>query len=239
MVVAFLHGHVSVDGPPHCLKVHHRDHRLEQRGSHPSTDSCPLPLVERDQDADREVQARGQIAHGNARPRGFGPWQAGDAHQPAHALRDLVHAAPVRVRAVLAEARDRAVDQTRVARVHDLPPEAELVLHRRPHVLDEDVGAIGHAQQRLNRAVGLQVELDRALVAMEVACVASADSGRIRGWLDPNDVGAPVCELAHALRPGASDAQVDHPDVAEGEAHRPIFARAPASSLKPCPSGST
>ena len=35
---------------------------------------------------------------------------AGDRHQPAHALRDLVDAGARRVRAALAEARDRAVD---------------------------------------------------------------------------------------------------------------------------------
>ena len=37
--------------------------------------------------------------------------QAGDRHQPAHALRDLVEARPLAIRPVLAEARDAGVDR--------------------------------------------------------------------------------------------------------------------------------
>ena len=41
---------------------------------------------------------------------------AGDAHQPAHALRDQVEAAAIGVGAGAAEAGDRAVDQAGIGR---------------------------------------------------------------------------------------------------------------------------
>ena len=65
---------------------------------------------------------------------------AGDGHQPAHALRDLVDAGALGVRPVLAEAGDRGVDDARVHRAHVVVVDAEPVLHRRAHVLDDDVG---------------------------------------------------------------------------------------------------
>jgi hypothetical protein len=40
--------------------------------------------------------------------------QAGDRHQPAHALRDLIDARPCGVRAALPEAGDAAIDNTRI-----------------------------------------------------------------------------------------------------------------------------
>ena len=104
MVVALLHGHFTVDGPPHRLQVHHRDHRLEQGRAYPATDAGAVAVVQRDEDADREVKAGREVAHRDADACRLGVREAGHAHQAAHALRDLVDAAPLGVGTVLAEA---------------------------------------------------------------------------------------------------------------------------------------
>ena len=143
VVIPLLRRNLAVDRPTHRLQVHHRDHRLEQRGAHPPSDAGALAFVERDEDADREVQSRGEVAHRDARPRRLRVREPGDAHQPAHALCDLIDAAAICVRPVLPEARDRSVHEPRVARVQDVPADAELLLHGGTHVLDEDVGLIG------------------------------------------------------------------------------------------------
>ena len=75
-----------------------------------------LPLVQRDEDADGEVEPGRQVGDRDADARRLGAGQPGDAHQPAHALGDLVDAAPVGVRPVLAEAGEGRVDQPGVAR---------------------------------------------------------------------------------------------------------------------------
>ena len=150
--------HVLVDRPARGLKVHHRDHRFKQRGLDPPSGPGPLPVVQRDQHADRQVQAGGQVRHRDPGPGRLAARQPGYAHQAAHPLRNLIQAAPGRVRAVLAEAGDRAVDQTRVPFVHGFEVEPQPVLDRRAHVLDQYVAHVDQAHQDLVRRRGLEVQ---------------------------------------------------------------------------------
>ena len=86
-----------------------------------------------------------------------------------------------------------------------------------PHVLDDDVGLLGQPHQDLAALVGLQVQRDGALVAMQVLeiralapaqhLVGAAFAGR---WLDPDHVGAPVGQRAHAGGTGARQGQIEH-----------------------------
>ena len=73
-----------------------------------------LALEQRDQDAERREQSGAEIGDRNADAHRALPGQAGDRHQPAHALRDLVEARPVGVGAVLAEAGNAGVDDARI-----------------------------------------------------------------------------------------------------------------------------
>ncbi len=223
-MVAFLRGHLAFDGPARDLEVHHPDHRLEQRRLHPLALTRALALVQRDEDAEREVEAGGEVRHRDAHARRLGARQPGDAHQPAHALRDLVDATALGVRARLPEAGDRAEHDAWVAGVDRLVVEAEARLHRRAHVLDQDVGGVDQPEQQLTPLFRLEVEGQRALVAVEVLEVGAAagaeDRARVLGvhrHFDPDHVGAPVGELPDARRPGARDRQVDDADVVERE----------------------
>ena len=69
------------------------------------------------------------------------PGMAGDRHQPAHALRDLVDAGAALIGPVLAKAGDAAIDDARVDLAHRLVIDAEPVLHVGFVVLDDDIGA--------------------------------------------------------------------------------------------------
>ena len=70
----------------------------------PLATAGPLPLDQRQQDADGGEEPGRQIVDGNADAHRPLAGQAGDGHQPAHALGDLVEARPAGIRAILAEA---------------------------------------------------------------------------------------------------------------------------------------
>ena len=92
----------------------------------------PLPDFSRSSSASRMPWAQKmpavRSAIGNADAHRPVAGLAGDRHQPAHALGDLVEAGPLGVGPVLAEAGDRAVDQARIDRRQALVVDAEAVL---------------------------------------------------------------------------------------------------------------
>src|SRR6185503_12527592 len=97
--------------------------------------------------------------------------------------------------------------------------DAEAVLHARPVVLDQHVGALGHLDEDVAPFGLFQVELEAPLVAMEVLevrAVARAGDAVLRPF-DLDDVGAPVGEDAAAVRAGARPREVDDLEVGEGE----------------------
>ena len=109
--------------------------------------------------------------------------------------------------AVLAEAGDAAIDDARIALLHGFEIDAEALGDAGPHVLDDHVGLFGQPHQDLAALVGLQVQRDGALVAMqvlEVRTIALAHQfvglGVARRRLDPDHVGAPVRQRAARRR---------------------------------------
>src|SRR5947207_1647896 len=99
------------DEPARRLEVEHPHHRLQQRGVYPLAFARTLALEQRDEDAVRQEHAGREVGHGDADAHRTLAGQAGHGHQAAEALRDLVVARAIPVRAALAEARD--------GRVHD------------------------------------------------------------------------------------------------------------------------
>ena len=125
--------------------------------------------------------------------------RSGHRHHPAHALRDLVEPTALGVRAGLAEAREARVHEPRVARQQHVGPDAEAVLHARPQVLDEHVGAVDQREERVEARRGAA---DRA---RPTACCAGGSRCRSRRCRrtrvdDLHDVGTEVGELTHARR---------------------------------------
>src|SRR5205085_11948541 len=89
-----------------------------------------------------------------------------ETHEAAHALRHQVVTGARRIRSVLAETRDRAVDQPRAFRREALVVEPELGEAADLEILDQHVGA---RRELLNDALAvraLEIGLDRALAAV-------------------------------------------------------------------------
>ena len=161
---------------------------------------------------------RSQIGNADAHRAAAG--LAGDRHQPAHALRDLVDAGTRRVGAGLAEARDRAVDDLRIDLLDRLVVDLEAVLHVGAVVLDDHVGLLRELHEDRVAFLALEVERDRLLVAvqvLEVEAVAAAAHGvGAAGFgrrLDLDHLRAPVGELAHRRRAGAMCREIENLDV--------------------------
>ena len=99
MVVAGLAGDLAGHQPARGLEVQHEDLRLQQRGVHPAPHAGALAVEQRHQDAQRQQVAGGQVVDRDADAHRPLPGHAGDRHQPAHALGDLVDAGPLGIRA--------------------------------------------------------------------------------------------------------------------------------------------
>jgi hypothetical protein len=133
-------------------------------------------------------------------------------------LRHQVVAGALGVRAVLAEAGDRAVNQARIFRRQTFVVEAEFSQPADLEVLDQDVGACGQLAHDALAILALEIGFDRALAAVggmeigraDMLAVGAFDKGRspaagiVAGALalDFDDVGAEVGE--HLAGPGAS-----------------------------------
>ena len=115
-----------------------------------------------------QQQARGQVGDRDADAHRPAAGLAGDRHQPAHALGDLVDAGARRVGAALAEARDRAVDDARVDLGHGVVVDLQAMLHVGAVVLDDDVGLLRELHEDRVAFRALEVERHRLLVAMQV-----------------------------------------------------------------------
>ena len=101
--------------------------------------------------------------------------------------------------------------------LHVLPADLEPILDRSAHVFDDDIRALDQTPEHRVPLLGLEVELHRALVAVEVlkiGAVAPADhvfAHRLRR-LDADHVGAPIGEMPHACGTGARERKVKHDD---------------------------
>jgi hypothetical protein len=127
----------------------HADHARQQRRAHDTPAAGAGPLVQRGDDTERAVHARDQVRDRDAdlgRLAG-----AGDRHQPALTLGDLVVAGSRRLRPVVPEPGDRQDDEAGVQLVQPRDREAQPVEDPDPEVLHQHVGP-GH-QPRQDVAV--------------------------------------------------------------------------------------
>ena len=202
-----------------------------------------VALAQRDEDPDRGHQRPaaevGDLARGlHRRPVAL----AGQAEQPDEP--EVVHvvAGAVAVGAVLPVAGDRAVDEPGVLLAQPLVADAEAVHHAGAEALHQHVGLAHEPQQHLAPLLALEVEADRALVAVEReeqrgagallgALVARRRPAHVVAEprvLDLEHVGAEVGEQARAEAARQQPREVEHADAVERAAHRPSRSRASA-----------
>ena len=120
--------------------------------------------------------------------------RAGDAHQAAERLHERVVAGQRRARA-LAEAADLAVHDARIDGSDSLVVETEALQRARQEVRDDDVGALAQRARELEIGLGLQVEHDRALVAVRRVVIRRRGRGR------PAAASSAACRRRAATRP--------------------------------------
>src|SRR4051812_20013380 len=134
--------------------------------------------------------------------------------------------------AVLAESRDRAVDQPRINLQQRLVTEPQRLERARPIVLDQDIGAGDQLLEDLAAGFLLQIQGDRPLVrplgqegGAHVATVErpvgaplTALVGLVR-MLDLDDIGAEHRQLVGGKRPRQHMGDIDDANALEGSGH--------------------
>ena len=168
MIVAGLARDLALHQPARRLEVEHEDLRLQQRGRDVLALPGFLAFEQRDQNSHGAEQPGAKVGDRDTDAHRPLPGQAGDRHQAAHALRDLVEARPARIGPVLAEPRNTTEDDLRVDLLEVLVVDLQPLLHVGPEVLDHHVGLLHHAPERGEPLGRLEVQRDGALVAMQV-----------------------------------------------------------------------
>jgi hypothetical protein len=168
MVIAGLAGHLAADQPARALEVEHEDLRFQQGGGDVLALLRLLALEQRDQNAERAKQPCGEVGDRDADAHRPLPRQAGDRHQSAHALRDLVEARSAGVGTALAESGNAGIDELGVDLAQLRIVDAEPAFHVGTEILDHHVGFLHHALERRQGCGRLEIERDAALVAVQI-----------------------------------------------------------------------
>ena len=200
---------------------------MQQVDRHALTTAALRPRHEGGEHGDGCVERGDDVDDRNARlRRRLG--RPGDAHQPADRLHERVVAGQVAARS-LAEAADLAVDDAPDCRATPLVVEPEALERARLEVRDDDVRALAQLPRQLEVGRVLEVEHDRALVAVGGVVVRRAPL-RVRRRqpaprvvagrrLDLDHVRAEIAERLADERPREDAGEVDHEDPVERRRH--------------------
>ena len=144
----------------------------------------------------------------------------GEAHQPAHALHNLVIGRQAAVGAILPEAGYGGVDDARVDRLHHIIPQPETLHHAGGEVFHNNIGIGGQLQENFPRLGFLEVQGKAALVAVDRQKIGAfaLDKGRppMPGVIaaarnfDFNDLGPVVAQHQSAKGAGQRPGKIQH-----------------------------
>ena len=138
-----------------------------------------------------------------------------------HALSDLINPRALGVGSALAKPGNAAIDDARVDLFYRFVINPEPVFHLRTEILDDHIGLLGQLEKDRLALLGLQVEGQAALVAVQILKVKALASRagdiapRFARRLDLDHIGAPIGELAHRCRPGASMTEVENSEAGQ------------------------
>jgi len=163
------------------------------------------------------VQPGTQVSHRQARPDGAVLRLARHAHQPAHALDDLVKARPPRIRTILTKAGNAGQDDARVDGLERCVIQPQAVLHIGAPVFHHHIRFGNHPLEDVHCPLFLEVERHRTFVAVDVLKIAPLSVGgkhrfvRVHpfGWLDAHHVSTKIGQDAHAIGAGTDTGQVN------------------------------
>ena len=196
-----------------------------------------LAMAQRCEDADVAVQPAHQVGHADADLARLLALRPGDRHDAAGRLDDEVDAAARRVRAAMAEAGERAIDQTRKFIFQIAVGQAVFRQRAGLVVLEQDIALRDHPPGQALTLRRCQVDRDRALVAVrrveidavveQFFAVCVLQEGRApaahivagAGTLDLDDVGAEVGQDLGRRRPGQDAGQVENAESFQRTGH--------------------
>ncbi len=227
-------------GQPGQGAVGHRDvdHLALARAR--SRRSVAVALAQRREDAEgRHQRTAAEVGDLAGRLHRLSAAGAGQPQQPDQAEVVRVVARGVALGPVLAIAADRAVDEAGVLLAHPLIADAQTVEHAGAEGLEHDVVLAHEAQQRLTAPLALEVQADRALVAVQrqeqrrggrrvgalVEGGRPADVVAHARVLDLQHVRSEVRQQQRAEAPRQQPREVEHPDPLQREAHAGLPAR--------------
>ena len=190
-----------------------------------------LAMVERAQHGDAEMKPRrlvGDQARHEARRQAIDPGlQRGRARD---ALDEVVECRLVAVRSAAGIAQRVGIDDRRVDLLQIGVAKAQPLDRLRPAVVDEEVGALDHVLQHGAGGGLLEIEADRALVAIGrhvdrphalVAAEAAARGAQQVAFrrFDLDHVGAHIGQMLRGERPQQHRRQIDHPHARQRSRH--------------------
>ena len=149
------------------LVAEQRHHRVEHRDVHLLAATSAFTREQRRGHALRGEHPRHDVGNGHAEAVGRTVGRARDAHKAAFRLHHRVVAGFVAARPRVAEARNRAVDQPRIAFGDRGVVEAELVERAGTEVLDHHVGLREQLLEQRTAVGVLEVESDALLVPVD------------------------------------------------------------------------
>src|SRR5712691_11488933 len=181
---------------------------------HPFTLARDLTRQQGHQNALGQKDTRAQIRNGDADPHRALSGNAGNRHQAAHALGNLVHSRAIPIRTALPKARDDAVDDAGVDWAQALVIDTQTLFHARAVILHDDVSIL---RQALKNGHGLrisEVQRDALFVTVQVleikpvAIAAHAITIAPTGHFDLDGLRTPIDQLPHTRRASPSTRQV-------------------------------
>ena len=184
-------------------------HAILHRGEHLLPASGRVALVERRDDAKRQMQPGAAVADLRTGDQRRAIVESGRRRRAASALRDVLIHLAVLVRTG-AEPLDRRDDHSRVERIDALPRKSHPIECARREVLDQHVAVLDQRLEDRLASRMLGVERDRAFVAIQhreveavdVRDVAELPARDVAGAraLDLDDVGAEIAQQLRARR---------------------------------------
>ncbi len=179
MCVADAIGHLAGGEEVHALVSEYADGGIHQRGVDERAFAGAFALGERGEDADHRIDAGEDVGHRHAGAGGFAVGGTGQAHEAADALRHEIVAGACGIRAVLAEACHRAVDQPRAVGREALIVEPEFREPADFEILDQHVGARRELLDDAPAVLALEIAFDRAFPAIGGVEIGSAEMAAV------------------------------------------------------------
>ena len=227
--------HVAARGRPggaeQVLGEPERGQRLEHRHLDHLALARALAVIERAQHGDAEMQSGrlvGNQARQELRRRAIEPRL--QRRRARHALHQVVERRLVPVRPLARIAQRVGIDDRGIDRLQRLVAQAQALDRRGPRVMDEEIAALDHRLQDLDRARLLEVEAERAFVAVgrhvdrAHVLVAAHRAARQAQQvplrrLDLDHVGAHIGQMLRGERPQQHRSQIDHLHARERSWH--------------------